>query len=224
MAQKLWAYISGLITRPALEFTAPSTATSCPTTAKSVKAHNDWVTEDSAAISYIKMNCTKSVVAGIPTMHTTSKEVWDSLKERFNKASAAIMLQEIQQALSFRLSGGDPIHEISKLSAMFGCLSSREFTIPEFVHASILIMALPHKWDSVTTYLLQSHALDKLNWDLVSEAIISEFSCLQGSQPLTSVNKISAVKCKSNHPPSWKEKSREEQPNVSSLGDQQKKG
>ena len=134
------------------------------------------------------------------------------------------MLQEIRQAFSFRLSGGDPIHEISKLSVMFGRLSSRGFTIPEFVCAFILIMALLHKWDSVATYLLQSHALDKLNWDLVSEAIISEFSRLQGSQPLTSVNKISAVKCKSDHPPSWKGKSREKQPNTSGSGDQQKKG
>jgi len=107
---------------------------------------------------------------------------------------------------------------------MLGRLSSRGFTIPEFVRAFILIMALPHKWDSVTTYLLQSHALDKLNWDLVSEAIISEFSCLQELQPLTLANKISTVKHKSDHPPSWKGKSREEQPNASGLGDQQKKG
>ena len=91
MAQKLWVYVSGLITKPALESTALSTATSHPATAESVKAHNDWVTEDSAAISYIKMKCTESVVAGIPATHTTSKEVWDGLKEHFDKTSAAIM-------------------------------------------------------------------------------------------------------------------------------------
>jgi len=66
--------------------------------------------------------------------------------------------------------------------------------------------------------------LDKLNWDLVSEAIINEVSHLQGSQPLTSANKISPVKGKSDHLPSWKEKSREEQPNASGSGDQKKKG
>jgi len=174
-------------TKPALESTAPSTTTSCSTTAKSVKARNDWVIKNSAVIGYIKMKYTKSVVAGIPATHATLKEVWDGLKERFNKASAAVILQEIRQAFSFRLSGGDPINEISKLSAMFGCLSSRGFTIPEFIRTSILIIVLPHKWDSVATYLLQSHVLDKLNWDLVSEAIISKFSHLKGSQPSTSV-------------------------------------
>jgi len=95
MAQKLWAYVSGLITKPALESTAPSTAITRPATAESVKARNDWITEDSVAISYIKMKCTKSVVVGIPAMHMTLKEVWDSLKECFDKASATVVLQEI---------------------------------------------------------------------------------------------------------------------------------
>jgi len=178
IAQKLWAYISGLITKPAFESSASSTATTHPATAKSIKACNDLITQDSAAISYIKMKCSESNVAGIPMMHTTSKEVQDSLKERFDKAFAAIILQKIWPAFSFRLSDGDLINEINKLAAMFGCLSSRGFTIPELVCSSILIMVLPHKWDSVTTYLLQSHLLDKLDWNLVSEAIISEFSCL----------------------------------------------
>ena len=86
MAQKLWAYVSGLIPKPALESSALATA-------KSVKVRNDWISEDSATIGYIKMKCTESMVAGIPASHTTSKEVWDSLKEKFDKASAAIVLQ-----------------------------------------------------------------------------------------------------------------------------------
>jgi len=96
-------YVSGLIPKPALESSAPATA-------KSVKARNDWISEDSAVIGYIKIKCTESVVAGIPASHTTSKEVWDSLKKKFDKVSAAIILQEIQSAFSFRLSGGDPTH------------------------------------------------------------------------------------------------------------------
>ena len=68
MAQKLWAYVSGLISKPALESSAPATA-------KSIKARNNWISEDSAAIRYIKMKCTESVVADIPASHTTSKEV-----------------------------------------------------------------------------------------------------------------------------------------------------
>jgi len=161
MAQKLWAYVSSLIPKPALESSAPATA-------KSVKACNDWISEDSVAIGYIKMKCTESMVVGIPASYTISKEVWDSLKEKFDKVSAAVVLQEIQSAFSFRLSSGNPTHEISKLSAMFSRLLDWGFSIPDFVCTSILIMAIPSKWNSVATFLLQQYALDKLDWDTVS--------------------------------------------------------
>ena len=91
-------YVSGLIPKPALESSAPITA-------ESIKAHNDWISEDSAVIGYIKMKCTESMVAGIPASHTTSKEVWDSLKEKFDKVSAAVVLQEIRSASS----SGSPV-------------------------------------------------------------------------------------------------------------------
>jgi len=223
MAQKLWAYVSGLITKPALESSAPATATSHPTTAKSIKAHNDWVIKDSAAIGYIKMKCTESVVVAIPATHTTSKEVWDGLKERFDKASAATVLQEICKAFSFRLSSGDPIDEISKLTAMFAHLEQRGFMVPDFVQASILIIAILQKCDIISTWLLSYYSLDKLEYSIVANAITEEYQCLAGvSQPSQSANKISAVKCKSDHLPSWKGKSREEQSTVSSSGDQKK--
>jgi len=221
MAQKLWAYVSGLISKPALE-------SSAPVTAESVKACNDWISEDSAAIGYIKMKCTESMVAGIPASHTTLKEVWDGLKEKIDKVSATIVLQEIRSAFFFRLSSGDPMHEISKLSAMFSHLLDRGFSIPDFICTSILIMAIPSKWNSVATFLLQQYVLDKLDWDTVSKSVISEFSCMKWSNwPSTSANKISAVKCKDDHLPFWKEKSREDKPAASgsSSGDcKEKKG
>jgi len=158
-----------LISKPALESSAPATA-------ESVKACNDWISEDSAAIGYIKMKCTESMVAGIPASHTTLKEVWDGLKEKFDKASAAIVLQEIQSAFSFRLSGGNPMHEISKLSAMFSRLLDWRFSIPDFIHASILIMMIPSKWDLVATFLLQQYALNKLDWDTLSLSLSSASS------------------------------------------------
>ena len=119
MAQKLWTYTSGLISKPALELTAAATTTSRPTTAESIKAHNEWISEDSAVIGYIKMKCAESVVAGMNASNDTSKKVWDAPKVKFNKASAAIVLEEICKAFGFRLSGGDPTGEISQLAAMF---------------------------------------------------------------------------------------------------------
>ena len=96
--------------------------------------------------------------------------------------------------------------------------------VPEFVHASILLMVIPPKWDTLSTYLLQSHALDKLDWDIVSEGIIGEYSCLKGStRASSSMNKISAVKWKSDHPHSWKRKGKEPATSGSGSGSQEKK-
>ena len=72
------------------------------------------------AIGYIKMKCTESVVAGMDAGNDTSKKVQDTLKAKFDKASAAVVLEEIHKAFGFRLSGGDPTGEISQLATMFG--------------------------------------------------------------------------------------------------------
>ena len=193
-----------------------------PSNLRAVRAHHSRLR---TVIGYIKMKCTESVVVGIPVMHTTSKEVWNGLRKRSDKVSATIVLQEICKAFFFRLSGGDPIDEISKLAAMFACLEQHSFMVPDFVQALILIIAIPQKWDTISTWLLSYYSLDKLEYSVVTNAIIREYQCLAGvSQPSQLVNKIFTVKRKSDHTPSWKGKSREEQPNVSGSGDQKKKG
>ena len=224
MAQKLWTYTSGLITKPALESSAPATSFSHPATAKSIKACNEGISEDSAVISYIKMKCTESVVAGMDASDDTSKKIWNALKVKFDRASVAIILEEICKAFGFRLSGGDPTGEISQLAAMLGQLADHGFMVPKFVCASILLMAIPPKWDTLSTYLLQLHALDKLDWDIVSKGIIGKYSCLKGStRACPSANKISTVKQKSDHPPSWKGKGKEPATSGSGSGSQEKK-
>ena len=102
---------------------------------------------------------------------------------------------------------------------MLGRLADCGFVVPEFVHASILLMVILPKWDTLSTYLLQSHALDKLDWDIVSEGIIGEYSCLKGSSRAgPSANKISAVKWKLDHLPTWKGKAKGDQPAASGSG------
>jgi len=64
----------------------------------------------------------------------------------------------------------------------------------------------------ILTWLLSYYSLDKLEYSIVANAIIGEHQCLAGvSWPLQSANKISAVKCKPDHPPSWKGKSKDKQ-------------
>ena len=85
-------------------------------------------------------------------------------------------------------------------------------------------MAILPKWDTLSTYLLQLHTLDKLNWNIVSKGIIGKYSCLKGSSRAgPSTNRISAVKRKLDHPPSWKGKGKEPAISGSGSGSQEKK-
>ena len=235
MANKVWSYILGTYPKPSPireTISAPvsspqplGSSSSCPTATTTLgpvtngKEIANWVNDDGSAIRDIKMKCQEVIIAGIPATTDTSKKVWDDLKEKYDKASAASVLMEICKAFSFRLSGGDPTSEIEKLAAMFAHLEQCRFTIPDFVQASILIIAIPQKWDQISIWLLSYCSLDKLEYGVVANAIIGEHQRLAGvSQPSQLVNKISVIKQKPDHPPSWKGKSKDKQPVTSGTG------
>jgi len=99
---------------------------------------------------------------------------------------------------------------------MFAHLEQHGFTVPDFVQASILIIAIPQKWDQISTWLFSYYLLDKLKYGVVANTIIGEHQRLAGvSQPSQSANKISTIKRKPDHPLSWKGKSKNEQPAAS---------
>jgi len=235
MATKVWSYVTGTYPKPAPireRISAPvsspqpsgsssscsaATITQGPIT--NGKEIANWVNDDGSAIRYIKMKCQEAIVVGIPATADTSKKVWDDLKEKYDKASTASVLMEIHKAFSFRLSGGDPTSEIQKLAAMFAHLEQCGFTVPDFVPASILIIMIPQKWDQISTWLLSYYLLNKIEYSIVANAIIGEHQSLAGASQLSQLaNKISAIKCKPDHPPSWKGKSKDEQPAASGTG------
>jgi len=116
MANKVWSYVIGIYTKPAPireTISAPAashqplgSSSSCPTTTTLGPVTNskeiaNWVNDDRSTIGYIKMKCQEAIVADIPTTTDTSKKVWKDLKEKYDTASAASVLQEICKAFSF---------------------------------------------------------------------------------------------------------------------------
>jgi len=160
MANKVWSYVIGTYTKPApiretvsapatspqplgSSSSRPATTTLGPVT--NGKEIANWVNNDGSVIRYIKMKCQEAIVAGIPATADTSGGVWKDLKEKYDKASTVSVLQEIRKVFSFRLSGGNPTNEIQKLAAMFAHHEQCSFMVPDFVQASILIIAIPQK-------------------------------------------------------------------------------
>jgi len=166
MTNKVWSYVTGTYPKPAPIRETISTSAASPQPLGSSSSHPaatttlgpitnskeiaDWVNDDGSAIGYIKMKCQEAIITGIPTTTDTSKKVWDDLKKKYHKASTVSVLMKICKAFSFRLSGGDPTGEIQKLAAMFAHLEQRGFTVPDFVQALILIIAIPQKWDQIS--------------------------------------------------------------------------
>jgi len=159
MANKVWSYVIGtysklapireMISAPVSSPQPSGLSSSCPTATTTLgpvtnsKEIANWVNDDGSTIGYVKMKCQEAIVVGIPATADTSKKGWDDLKEKYDKASTVSVLMEIHKAFSFRLSGGDPTSEIQKLAAMFAHLEQRGFTVPDFVQALILIIAIP---------------------------------------------------------------------------------
>jgi len=63
---------------------------------------------------------------------------------------------------------------------MFAHLEQHSFTVPNFVQASILIIAILQKLDMISTWLLSYYSLDKLEYSIVANVIIGEHQCLAG--------------------------------------------
>jgi len=117
MANKVWSYVTGtylklapireMISAP-VSFPQPSgLSSSHPATTTTLgpvmngKEIGDWVNDDGSVIGYIKMKCQEAILTGIPATADTSKKVWNNLKEKYDKASAASVLMEICKAFSF---------------------------------------------------------------------------------------------------------------------------
>jgi len=117
MANKVWSYVIGTYSKPAPireTISAPvsspqplgssssrptATATQGPVT--NGKEIANWVNDNESAIGYIKMKCQEAIIAGIPATTDTSKKVWDDLKKKYDKGSAASVLMEIHKVFSF---------------------------------------------------------------------------------------------------------------------------
>jgi len=117
MANKVWSYVIGTYSKLAPIRKTISTPVSSPQPLGSSSSHPtttttlgpvtngkeiaDWVNDNRSVIGFIKIKCQEAIVAGIPATADTSKKVWDDLKEKYNKASAASVLMEIHKAFSF---------------------------------------------------------------------------------------------------------------------------
>ena len=87
----------------------------------------------------------------------TSYRTWRNLEDQFGKPGAAMIFADFRALTMFRLTGGNPAPEISKMTTLLERLHANWVDFNGFVQSMILLNALPQKWDHIASvYMLHS--------------------------------------------------------------------
>ena len=85
-------------------------------------------------------------LCGLSAYHT-----WRNLEEQFGKPGAAMIFAYFRALMAFRLTGGNPAPEISKMITLLERLCANNCEFNGFVQSMILLNVLPQKWDHITS-------------------------------------------------------------------------
>jgi len=152
----------------------------------------------------------------------TARITWENLKGQFGATSVSASFADFKNAISLKLSGGNPIPEIERMATLFGRLSDNELEVSDNMEALILLAALPTKWDSVAQLFMQRTNLRRdLTFENVRLAIMQEYERHGKPADRSNAHKLSAVKRKGPDPSYRPQQQQQQQPGTSRQHQQQ---
>src|SRR6204780_4501629 len=153
----------------------------------------------------------------------TARITWENLKGQFGATSVSASFADFKNAISLKLSGGNPIPEIERMATLFGRLADNELEVSDNMEALILLAALPTKWDSVAQLFMQRTNLrTDLTFENVRLAIMQEYARHGKPADRSNAHNLSAVKRKgpdSSYRP--QQQQQQQQPGISRQHQQQ---
>lgn len=106
---------------------------------------------------------------------TSAKEIWETLKEVYEKDSPSNRLYLVRQIMSLKVNeGGDIEKHITKMTELFQRLFSLGDMDPEFFKSAALLGSLPESYDGLVT-ALEARSDGQLNAKTVTQKIIAEY-------------------------------------------------
>ena len=185
-SQHLWGVVSGRETRPldlpsgraAVAATSSSPAQlaipapSQEEVSERQRLQKEWMEKDEQALGIMQLQLSHNLhsLIGIHSYRT-----WRNLEDQFGTPGAAIIFADFKSLTAFRLSGGNPAPEISKMVTLLGCLRVNHCEFNGFVQTMILLNALPQKWDHITSVYIQETKVSDFNLVKLREQIIGEW-------------------------------------------------
>ena len=210
-SQQLWAIVSGRESRPsdlpsgraavvATSTTPAQLAIPAPTqeeVSERQRAQREWTDKDDQALGMIQLQLSHSLyyLCAHSSWHT-----WKNLEDNFGKPGAAMIFTDFKVLMAFRLTGGNPAPEISKIITLLECLCANHCKFNGFIQSMILLNVLPQRWDYITSVYIQETEVNDFNLIKIREQIIGEWEHSNAGKTSTSTNKLSVVKRKGKSP------------------------
>ncbi|TFY53776.1 hypothetical protein EVJ58_g9259 [Rhodofomes roseus] len=212
MAQEVWIIVNSTWPQPTLDTENPS-------------VYYEWLQRDQKAQGSIRLRLTSSVKAAVKNK-TTSKALWDELKALYDKQTPAGVYKEFRTAINARIPPNEhPNPTFANIAAAFDKLAGEGIDIPASLRAMIALNALPSRYDTVVTTILQAKELTEMKIDYVRESVVIAYE--QGGKQASSsqsAKKISAVKRKHGEPNFNQQQQRQDGSSSSSAKEGQGKG
>lgn len=157
-AKRLWSFIDDSVTEQ-VENESAEQRTKC-------------VEQRDQAMAILVMAISQSLLH-LVTECTTPKEIWSTLKDRFERKGLTSKMLLMREFLTYRLIQGHSISDhLKRFKEICDKMTTIEQDVTEEQKVMILLLSLPKSWDGLQTALMARG--DDLTLSFVQQALISE--------------------------------------------------
>ncbi|XP_046856238.1 uncharacterized protein LOC124449354 [Xenia sp. Carnegie-2017] len=158
-SRELWRHVDGSVTNPDASDSSSGARIAFLKAQKKTKAL--LVTSINSDLVYLITEC------------QTPKEIWDKLKERFERNTVANKLLLKQKFFSMKMEDSDSLVEhLRHMKEITDQLAAIKASIPEDEHIVALLLSLPRSYNTLIAALTAKG--DELSLDQVHQALLSE--------------------------------------------------
>ena len=156
-ARELYGHIDGTLTRPTISDSSSRAIASFEKAQKKTKA--------------LMVTSTKSDLIYLITECQTPKEIWDKLKQRFERDTIVNKLILKQTFFSLKMNESDSLEELlRRMKVITDQLAAIKAAIPEDEHIVALLLSLPRSYNTLVTALTAKG--DELNLSQLHQALL----------------------------------------------------
>ena len=219
MSQGLWPYVDGSETQPQVPNDPKYDNAGTKITATQAKkdsysaAITLWVADKKVfdkgnlqALGNIVLRSNPSIQERLTNVQF-AEDAWGKLLDMYGQATPTTVYQDFKETLNIRIkTDQNPGSQLDRMQAAFSRLSSANVRLPQPIQAMIALAALPQKWEVLVPVVTGTITLDKLEFNDVREAVMSQFQTEQARNPGSkdkkqhNAKKMSAVKRKHGDP------------------------